>query len=66
MEDVIDMSAGIVLNKKIGDAVREGELLATCYTNKEGVEDVLSNVLSAFLIQEEEPKARPIVFEYIH
>ncbi len=66
MEDVIDMSAGIVLNKKIGDAVKEGELLATCYTNKEGVEDVLSNVLSAFLIQEEEPKARPIVFEYIH
>lgn len=66
MEDVIDMSAGIVLNKKIGDAVKEGELLATCYTNKEGVEDVLSNVLSAFLIQEEEPKAWPIVFEYIH
>ena len=66
MDDVIDMSAGIVLNKKIGDRVEKGELLATCYTNKEGVDEVLENVHGAFAIQADKPLERPIVFEYIH
>lgn len=35
LDDIIDMSAGIVLNKKVGDSVKKGELLATLYTNKE-------------------------------
>ena len=65
MDDVIDMSAGIVLNKKIGDVVKKGELLATCYTNKENVGEVLSDVYTAFEIQNEKPACRPIVFEYI-
>ena len=66
MDDVIDMSAGIVLNKKIGDRVEKGELLATCYTSKEGVDEVLENVHGAFAIQADKPLERPIVFEYIH
>ena len=65
MDDVIDMSAGIVLNKKIGDHASKGELLATCYTNKEKVDEVLADVLKAFEIQGEKPAERPIVFEYI-
>ena len=65
MDDLIDMSAGIVLNKKIGDHVSKGELLATCYTNKEKVDEVLADVLKAFEIQDEKPADRPIVFEYI-
>ena len=65
MDDVIDMSAGIVLNKKIGDHASKGELLATCYTNKEKVDEVLADVLKAFEIQDEKPADRPIVFEYI-
>ena len=32
-EDVIDMSAGIILNKKMGDMVEKGELLFTVYAN---------------------------------
>ncbi len=66
MDETIDMSAGILLNKKIGDHIHEGELLATCYTNKEKVGEVLSDVLEAFQIQAEKPAERPIVFEYIH
>ena len=33
--DPIDYSAGIVLNKKTGDKIEKGELLATLYTNNE-------------------------------
>ena len=50
LDDIIDMSAGIVLNKKIGDEVKEGELLATLYTNKENYKKVKEDVLNAFLI----------------
>ena len=34
-EDELDLSAGIVLNKKVGDAVEAGELLATFYGRDE-------------------------------
>ncbi len=47
--DTIDMSAGIVLNKKVGDAVKKGELLCTLYTNKEKVEDIIKEVKEAFI-----------------
>ena len=50
LDDVIDMSAGIILNKKIGDKVEKGELLATLYTNKENTEEIERNVLGAFKI----------------
>ena len=32
-ESVIDLSVGLVLHKKVGDAVRTGEALATIYAN---------------------------------
>ena len=54
LDDVIDMSAGIVLNKKLGDEVRENELLCTIYTNK--TENyylpIIENVYNSFKIDE--------------
>ena len=34
LDDVIDMSAGIMLNKKVGDYVKEGEVLCYLHSNK--------------------------------
>ncbi|WP_019165776.1 pyrimidine-nucleoside phosphorylase [Staphylococcus delphini] len=39
-EDVIDLVVGLVLNKKVGDRVEEGESLLTIYANSEDVEQV--------------------------
>ncbi|MCE5746956.1 pyrimidine-nucleoside phosphorylase [Staphylococcus pseudintermedius] len=39
-EDVIDLAVGLVLNKKVGDRVEEGESLLTIYSNSENVEQV--------------------------
>lgn len=49
IEETIDMSAGIILNKKIGDFVKNNELLATLYTNKEDFEEITLDVLNAFI-----------------
>ena len=51
LDDIIDMSAGIVLNKKIGDKVEKGELIATLYTNKDNTEEIEKNVIEAFDIK---------------
>ncbi len=65
MDDKIDMSAGIVLNKKLGDKVNKGELLCYIHTNKDSYEEVVKDVISSFHIQKEPVKIHPIVHEYI-
>ncbi len=66
IEDVIDMSAGIILEKKFGDYVKKGDVLAYAHTNKENVENVLKNIHDAFIISAEKVEISPIVREYIH
>lgn len=66
MKDVIDMSAGIILGKKVGDRVEKGDVLATAYTNKEGIDDVLWDIHDAFRLSKEEVVVHPIVHAYIH
>lgn len=64
-EDTIDMSAGIVLNHKIGDAVKKGELLATLYTERPSYEPVVKEILDAFEIVDESVKPTPIILDSI-
>ena len=52
-EDVIDMAAGIVLNKKVGDKVNVGDILCYAHTNKENVGDILNEIHEAFEIVDE-------------
>ena len=51
--DTIDMSAGIILNKKVGDFAKKGELLCTLHTNKENVDSIIEQVKNAFIFQDE-------------
>lgn len=60
-EDPIDYSAGIVLAKKSGDAVAEGDLLATLYAADEALCDEGERILlSALDIRAEEPANIPL------
>ena len=51
--DTIDMSAGIILNKKVGDFAKKDELLCTWHTNKENVDSIIEQVNNAFIFQDE-------------
>jgi pyrimidine-nucleoside phosphorylase len=65
LEDVIDMSAGILLNKKVGDTVTKGELLCTAYTNKENVDEIIKEIKDAFVIKNEFITHQPVIREII-
>lgn len=65
MQDTIDMSAGIMLEKKVGDEVKLGDVLCYCHTNKENVEEILSEVHDAFVLDDEPVEPAPIVHEVI-
>ncbi len=52
-EDRIDYTAGIVLNKKVGEQVKENEKIATLYTNKEQYEEAKEELEKIIKISEE-------------
>lgn len=65
-DDVIDMSAGIVLNKKVGHKVAKGDVLCTAYTNKEDYADIIKDIQKAFVIVDGFVEEPPTVHDYIH
>lgn len=64
-EDTIDPAAGIVLEKKIGDFVRRGDVLATVYTNKEDTDGIVKTLRAAFVIKDTPPVASPLIYKVI-
>ncbi|HGH7175973.1 TPA: pyrimidine-nucleoside phosphorylase [Bacillus wiedmannii] len=51
-EDEIDLAVGLMLRKKVGDAVQEGEPFVTIYANRENVEDVKAKIYENISIAE--------------
>ena len=65
-EDSLDLAAGVVLSKKVGDAVEAGEVLATFYGNDEGkVDGAMAAAKEAFVITEETAEAPKLIKEII-
>jgi len=66
MEDRIDYGAGIILNKKIGDRVTKGDLLALLYTERsKTVNEALQLVKSAFKISKSPPPNYNLILKII-
>ncbi|MDM5154418.1 pyrimidine-nucleoside phosphorylase [Bacillus sp. DX1.1] len=57
-EDEIDLAVGLMLRKKVGEAVKEGEPFVTIYANRENVEDVKAKIYENISISDkaEAPK----------
>ena len=48
----LDLAAGLILHKKIGDSVEEGETLVTIHSNKEDVQSSVDKILANIEISE--------------
>jgi len=64
-DDLIDVNAGILLNKKIGDQVKQGDLLATLLTNQSANQNHIDVVLSAFSIVNRQVTLNPIIYDWV-
>ena len=65
-EDKINNSVGIILNKKIGDKVGEGEILAFIHANSEkDAEKAKRQLKDTIKISEEEIQKSPVIFEVV-
>lgn len=65
-EESIDFSAGIMLIKKTGDAVREGEEIAILYTSDEKrFASASEKFLCSTFISDERPQPRPLVLDRV-
>ena len=65
-DDAIDHAVGIVCRKKRGDAVAAGEPLAEIHARDEAsADEAAADVLAAFELGDEPPRARPIVLDTI-
>jgi pyrimidine-nucleoside phosphorylase len=62
-EDVIDPTAGIILHAKTGDAVTQGQPIATLYTSRAELLDAAAEkLLISTEIGIEQPAERPLIF----
>ena len=60
-EDVIDLAVGIMLRKKIGDYVEQGEALAILHTNTEQADESIKLVQDHMHISTEKTQAPPLI-----
>lgn len=66
LNDEIDASAGIVFNKKLGDSLKKGEIIATLYTNDYGkIEKSYELFNMAITVSKYKPEKQNIILNII-
>jgi pyrimidine-nucleoside phosphorylase len=66
-DDVIDYSVGIILRKKVGEAITAGDVLADLHINaqQDGLDAIKQEAAQAFTIASQPPQARPLLLSIV-
>ncbi|MBQ8182308.1 MAG: pyrimidine-nucleoside phosphorylase [Clostridia bacterium] len=65
-DDTIDMSAGIILNKKTGDKVSKGDVIATLYScNQKAFDSAEKQFMGSLEFSKNEPNKEPLIYKVI-
>ncbi|MDN4493919.1 pyrimidine-nucleoside phosphorylase [Ureibacillus aquaedulcis] len=64
-ESTIDLSVGLVLQKKVGDQVEAGESLVTIHTNSEDITEVKEKLYQHIVISKEKVEAPTLIKQVI-
>ncbi|TYR81785.1 pyrimidine-nucleoside phosphorylase [Priestia megaterium] len=65
-ESAIDLAVGVVLHKKVGNAVKKGEPLVTIHSNSEDVKEVMDVIYSSYTVVPEKVTAPTLIYKEIH
>lgn len=60
-ESEIDLAVGLVLRKKVGEAVQAGESLVTIYSNREDVKEVMDKIYANIEVSTEKVNAPKLI-----
>ena len=64
-DDQLDFAAGITLEKKVGDRVEVGDVIAVLRSNIEDMSNAVERLDHAYAIGSTKPTARPLVHAVI-
>ena len=64
-EDLIDYAAGIIVEKKCGDYVNKGDVLAYLHTNKDEYSKQVEEIVESFIIDDAQGEYYPIVYDIV-
>lgn len=64
-ESEIDLAVGLILHKKVGDQVKQGESLATIYSNTDDVQNVLDKLYAHIVISSDKVEAPTLIKEIV-
>ncbi|WP_129688656.1 pyrimidine-nucleoside phosphorylase [Gottfriedia acidiceleris] len=64
-ESVIDLAVGLMLNKKVGEAVKKGDSLVTVYSSTEDISEVEKDLLENIKISAEKVEEPTLVYDLI-
>ena len=65
-EDTIDPAVGLVMHKRVGDAIQKGEAICTLYVNDEtNLDDAMETMLEAVNIGPKPDRVSPMVYDVI-
>ncbi len=65
-DDLLDYSAGIIMNCELGKEIKRGDLLLTLYSNsKDKLQIAMLKAEGAIIISENKPKIEPLVYATI-
>ena len=64
-EDKIDHSVGIVINKKVGDNIRYGDVIASVYTSGKNTQQAIEMILDAIIISKVKINSLPLIIDTI-
>ena len=65
-DDVLDLSAGLIVYRKVGDRVRKGDAIATVYSSDEKkLESAAAKLLDAYEFSQEETEPLRLIHEII-
>jgi pyrimidine-nucleoside phosphorylase len=65
-ESVIDLAVGVILHKKVGDFVQQGDALVTIHSNRENVQEVIEKIYAAYKLVEEKVAQPTLIYTEIH
>ena len=65
-EDIIDPAVGLIMHKRVGDAVQAGEAICTlCVNDEKNLEDAISTMKEAVQIGAKPDHVTPMVYAVI-